>query len=180
MHSRREQSVLVLYETHASAEVALEAFEHAGLAMSNLSLLACEDDLVRGGMTSHAASEDQDLDRDRWAKLANRLSGRALVSVPGIGRLVVTGPLVERVESALEGGVLGGAACLLRATLAGIGVADGSIVKYALALRAGSVLVLVHGRDDILGKAKVVLKANGSTPRMARVSEQLRALGDGS
>jgi hypothetical protein len=33
MHRKREQSVLNLYETHASAEVAIEAFHHAGLEM---------------------------------------------------------------------------------------------------------------------------------------------------
>jgi hypothetical protein len=148
--------------------------------MRHLSLLACESDLIRGGGSSRAAPDGAELERELWGRLEHTLFGSARVSVPGIGPLVVMGPLVGRVQSALEGGVLGGAAGLLRATLAGIGIPDGSIVKYGLALMSGGVLVLVHGTEDVASNARAVLVANGSPPRMARGDDHLRAVGDGS
>jgi hypothetical protein len=84
------------------------------------------------------------------------LAGAAFLWVPGLGPLVVLGPLVTGLLGALEGGALDG---LLGAIL-GKQIEDKRLLKYQADLKAGKWLVTVHGTPQELGTARRVMAEN--------------------
>lgn len=161
---QRDGAVLMLYESYASAEVAVEALSRAGLAMGHVSGVGRDSDLEL------ATAPGARFTSNGWRRLGPRLNGRGGLLIPGVGRLVVMGPLVHRLATALAEGVAGGAAGLLREVLIGIGVADGSVVRCALAVRKGGVLILVHAPAESLEDASTALKAPDAVPLAMRLA----------
>jgi hypothetical protein len=90
------------------------------------------------------------------------LFGSALFIIPGIGPLVVLGPLVGWIVGALEGAVVMGGLSALGAALYGIGIPKDSIMKYETALKSDKFLVIAHGTADEVAKAKSILKTTGA------------------
>jgi hypothetical protein len=86
-----------------------------------------------------------------------------LFVVPGIGPLIVFGPLVAWIVGALEGAVVVGGLSALGAGLYSIGIPKNSIVQYEAALKADKFLVIAHGTADEVLKAKGIIEATGGT-----------------
>jgi hypothetical protein len=76
------------------------------------------------------------------------------------------GPLAAWILAALEGAVVGGAAGILGAALAGMGIPRDSVIKYESAVNAGRFLVLAHGDAELVDHARTVL-ASTSTVHLA-------------
>ena len=72
------------------------------------------------------------------------------------------GPLVGWVIGALEGAAVGGAGGVLAAAFASIGIPKESVVKYELAVKTGSYLVLAHGDVKLIEHARSVLATTGA------------------
>jgi hypothetical protein len=68
--------------------------------------------------------------------------------------VLVAGPLVAWIISALEGAVVVGGLSALGAGLYSIGIPKDSVVKYELALKSDKFLVLAHGTADEVARAK--------------------------
>jgi hypothetical protein len=86
----------------------------------------------------------------------------ALFIVPGIGPLIVFGPLVGWIIGALEGAVVVGGISALAAALYSIGIPSDSSVKYETALKSDKFLVIAHGTTDEVAKAKSILETAGA------------------
>jgi hypothetical protein len=97
-----------------------------------------------------------------WGGLWGLLFGSALFIIPGIGPLVVFGPLVGWIVGALEGAVVMGGLSALGAALYGVGIPKNSIMKYETALKSDKFLVIAHGTADEVAKAKSILKTTGA------------------
>jgi hypothetical protein len=80
-----------------------------------------------------------------WGGLFGLLFGSAFFFIPGIGPLVVFGPLVSWIVGALEGAAVVGGLSALGAGLYSIGIPKDSIIKCETALRANKFLVIAHG-----------------------------------
>ncbi len=80
-------------------------------------------------------------------------------TVPGLGPILVAGPLVAWIIGALEGAVVVGGVSAVGAGLASIGIPKNSILKYDLALKTDKYLLLVHGPADEVLKAKKIIAA---------------------
>jgi len=91
------------------------------------------------------------------------LFGSALFFIPGIGPLIVFGPLVAWIVAALEGAVVVGGLSALGAALYGIGIPKDSVMQYETALKSDSFLVIAHGTTDEVTKARRTLEATGAT-----------------
>ncbi|HLK13435.1 MAG TPA: hypothetical protein VKT78_01405, partial [Fimbriimonadaceae bacterium] len=63
----------------------------------------------------------------------------------------------------LEGAVVGGGLAALGAALAGIGIPKDSVVKYETALKAGNFLVMAHGDQADVSRAKSILSETNPT-----------------
>ena len=72
-----------------------------------------------------------------WGGLWGLLFGSAFFFIPGIGPLVVAGPLVTWIVGALEGAAIMGGLSALGAGLYGMGIPKDSILQYETAIKTG-------------------------------------------
>jgi hypothetical protein len=85
------------------------------------------------------------------------LFGSAFFWVPGVGQLLVAGPLVSWIIGALEGAIMVGGLSAIRAGLYSLGIPKDSIVLYETALRTGKFVLVAHGFMDETNLAKEIL-----------------------
>jgi hypothetical protein len=81
-----------------------------------------------------------------------------LFAIPGIGPLLVAGPLVAWIVGALEGAVVVGGLSAIGAGLYSIGIPKDSIVEYETALTTDKFLLVVHADAAQVEKAKNIIK----------------------
>ncbi len=85
------------------------------------------------------------------------LFGTGFFWVPGVGPFVVGGPLVAYFVGALETTAVTGGMSALGAAIFCIGIPKDSVVEYESSIQAGKFLVMVHGNQNELKKAKATL-----------------------
>jgi mannose/fructose/N-acetylgalactosamine-specific phosphotransferase system component IIC len=85
------------------------------------------------------------------------LVGSGFFLIPGIGPLLVAGPLVGMIVGALEGGVVVGGLSVLGAGLYSLGIHKDSIMKCETALKSGKFVVIAHGSVGDATHAKEIL-----------------------
>jgi hypothetical protein len=94
------------------------------------------------------------------------LFGSAFFAIPGIGPVLVAGPVVAWIVGALEGAALVGGVSAIGAGLYGMGIPKDSVVEYELALKTDKFLLLVHGTAPEVEKARGIIE----TTRPANVT----------
>jgi hypothetical protein len=94
-----------------------------------------------------------------WGGLWAILFGSAFFVIPGLGQLVVLGPLVMIIVGALEGALVSGGLTALGAGLYSIGIPKDSVIKYETALKSDKFLVITHGSAGDVAKAKSILES---------------------
>jgi hypothetical protein len=160
---RAEQtsSVIAIYGSHDTAGAALKALNHQGFDMAKLSIFgkeyhfdgyhACNftigDQMTAWG--KHSAF---------WGGLFGMLFGAVVFFVPGIGMVVIAGPMVAWTVSALEGEVRTGEVSALGAALVGLGIPKSSALKYESELQAGRFILLVHSSPYDAERATALLE----------------------
>ena len=90
------------------------------------------------------------------------LVGAAFVWVPGIGPLIVAGPLAAALLGGLEGALGGAAVGGLLGGIAGLGISKEHILKYEERIRGGKFLLIAHGNAAQVATAHAVLKDTGA------------------
>jgi hypothetical protein len=156
-----KSSVVAIYSTHVEAEEAVKQLQRGGIDMKALSIVGRETHTEE-----HAVGYYDNGDRMRywgktgafWGGFWGLLFGSAFFVIPGIGSLLVAGPLVAWIVSALEGAAVVGGLSAIGAGLYGIGIPKDSIVKYELALKTDKYLLMVHGTGAEVGKAREIIQ----------------------
>ena len=97
-----------------------------------------------------------------WGGLWGMLFGSAFFLIPGIGPLIVAGPLVAWIVGALEGAVVVGGLSAVGAGLYSLGIPKDSILRYERALKTDKFVLIAHGAVDEITRAKDIL--NGTNP----------------
>jgi hypothetical protein len=92
-----------------------------------------------------------------WGGFWGLLFGSAFLMVPGIGPLVVGGPIVGWIIGALEGAVVVGGIGAVGAALYSMGIPKDSIIRYENSLKSNQFLVIVHGTGHEVGEARELL-----------------------
>jgi hypothetical protein len=92
-----------------------------------------------------------------WGGFWGLLFGSAFFAIPGIGPILVAGPLVAWIVGALEGAVVVGGLSALGAGLYSIGIPKDSIVKYETALQTDQFLLVAHGTAAEVARAKEII-----------------------
>ena len=150
-------SVVAIYDTHEQAEHAIKELQEAGVDMKSLSIAA------KGTHTDeHVVGYYNAGDRMKyWGKIGafwggfwGLLFGSAFFAIPGLGPILVAGPLVAWVVGALEGAVAVGGVSAIGAGLVSIGIPKDSVVKYDVALKTDKFLLLVHGTPEAVKKRR--------------------------
>jgi hypothetical protein len=96
-----------------------------------------------------------------WGGIWGMLFGSAFFFIPGIGPLVMAGPLVSWIVGALESAVVVGGLSAIGAGLYSLGIPKNSVIQYETALRSGKFVVIAHGSADEIIGAKEVLSRTG-------------------
>jgi hypothetical protein len=105
-----------------------------------------------------------------WGKLGafrggfwGLMFGSAAFWIPGIGQVLVGGPLVMWIVGALEGAVLTGGLTALGAGLYSLGIPKNTILEYETQVKNGQLLLLVHGTTEDVARAKDLLDEGEAT-----------------
>jgi hypothetical protein len=83
--------------------------------------------------------------------------GSAFFFIPGIGPILVAGPLVAWIVGVLEGAVVVGGLSVIGAALFSIGIPNDSIVQYETSLKANKFLLIAHGSSEEVEQARKIL-----------------------
>lgn len=93
-----------------------------------------------------------------WDGLWGILFGSAFFLVPGIGPILVAGPLVAAIVSALEQTAAVGGLNALGVGLYNLGIPQNSVTTYEAALKQDKFLVIAHGTTEEVARARDILR----------------------
>ncbi len=158
-------SVVAIYSDHSAAEAAIRELQKSGFNMQQLSI-------VGKGYHSeeHAVGYYNTGDRMKywgkqgafWGGLWGFMFGAAFFAIPGLGPILVAGPLITWIVGALEGAVVVGGFSALGAGLYSAGIPKNSVVEYETAIKADKFLVLAHGTSEEVNRASHILHGTSS------------------
>ena len=152
---------VAIYSTHQGAEAAVKELERSGLDMRKLSIMG-KDFHTEQHVTGYYTTGDRMMAWGKfgefWGGLWGLLFGSAYFILPGIGHVLMAGPLVAAVVSGLEGAAVVGGVSALGACLVGLGVPKNSAIAYETELAAGKFILLVHGTPEEAAKARALLQ----------------------
>jgi uncharacterized membrane protein len=153
-------SVVAIYDTHEQAEHAIKELQEAGVDMKSLSIAAKDthtDEHVVGYYNAGDRMKYWGKVGAFWGGFWGLLFGSALFAIPGLGPILVAGPLVAWIIAGLEGAVVVGGVSAVGAGLVSIGIPKDSVLKYEIALKTDKFLLVVHGTPDEVEKAKNII-----------------------
>ena len=158
-------AVVGIFDSHLKAESSIKELHRSGFDMKKLSIVGKDYHPEEHVVGYYNAGDRMKV----WGKLGafwggfwGLLFGSALFVIPGIGPLIVFGPLVGWIIGALEGAVVVGGLSALAAALYSIGIPKDSVVQYETALKSAKFLVIAHGTADEVAKAKSILETAGA------------------
>ena len=140
-------AVIAVYDTHSAADEAVKELQKAGFDMKKLSVVGKDyhtEDHVVGYYNAGDRMKHWGKFGAFWGGLWGLLFGAAFFWVPGIGPVLVGGPLVAWIVAALEGAVFVGGLSAIGAGLYSLGIPKDSIVEYE---SAGKGRQLCRGRS---------------------------------
>lgn len=153
-------SVVAIYSSHAEAETAVKELEKSGFDLKKLSIIGRDTHTEEHPVGYYNAGDRM----KRWGGMGafwgwiwGIFFGSAFFLIPGIGPLLVAGPLVGWIVGGLEGAAVVGGLSALGAALFSIGVPEDSIIKYETALKTDKYILLVHGSAQEVATAKGIL-----------------------
>jgi hypothetical protein len=155
-------ATVAVFEGHAEADDAVKELQKAGFDMKKLSVVGKDyhtEEQVVGYYNAGDRMKHWGKLGAFWGGLWGLLFGAAFFWVPGIGPILVGGPLVASIIAALESAVVVGGISAIGAGLVSIGIPKDSIVEYESALKIGKYVVVAHGTADDVAKAKNILSA---------------------
>lgn len=155
---------VAIFNTHVDAEDAVHELQKSGFDMKKLSIVGKDyhtDEHVVGYYNAGDRMKYWGKMGAFWGGLWGILFGAAFFWIPGIGPVVVAGPLVSAIVGGLEGAVAAGGLSALGAGLYSVGIPKDSVINYESSIKSDKFLLVVHGSGDDLAKAKDTLKSVG-------------------
>jgi len=165
-------AVVAIYGTHTEAEEAVKQLQRGGIDMHALSIVGKDTHT-----DEHAVGYYNTGDRVKywgktgafWGGLWGVLFGSAFFVIPGIGPMLVAGPLVAAIVAGLEGAAVVGGLSAVGAGLVSIGIPKDSVVQYELALKTDQYLLVVRDTASEVAKARDIIGSTHSTLHPAEV-----------
>jgi hypothetical protein len=160
-----DYSAIGIFANHQDAENAVKELQRAGFDMKKLSIIGKDYETEE-----HAVGYYNTGDRMRywgkmgafWGAVWGWFIGAAVFLIPGIGPVLVAGPLVAILISTLEGAVVVGGVSALGAALYSLGIPKDTVLRYELALKAEKYLLVVHGTESDVENARRILHISGA------------------
>lgn len=159
--TQRLNTVVALFNLHTQAEQAVKELQKAGFDMQQLSIVGRDyhtEEHVVGYYNAGDRIKYWGKMGVFWGGIWGVLFGSAFFWIPGVGPLLVAGPLVSAIVGGLEGATIVGGVNALSAALFSIGIPKNSILAYESAIRAGKFVLIAHGTPEDVARAKEILK----------------------
>jgi uncharacterized membrane protein len=156
----KNEPVVAVYATHQEAENAVKELQKARFDMKQLSIIGRDyhtEENVVGYYNAGDRMKYWGKMGAFWGGLWGVLFGAAFFWVPGIGQILVAGPLVSAIVGGLEGAALLGGLDAIGAGLYSIGIPKDSILQYQTALKANKFVVVAHGTAEEVSRAKGIM-----------------------
>jgi uncharacterized membrane protein len=163
--TNKNNAVVAIYKSHVEAEAAIKELQQSGFDMKKLSIVGRDyhtDEHVVGYYNAGDRMKYWGKVGAFWGGFWGLLFGSAFFWVPGIGQILVAGPLVAWIVGALEGAVLVGGLSAIGAGLYSLGIPKDSIVRYETAIKTGKYILIAHGTPEETTRAQKVIK--GTNP----------------
>jgi hypothetical protein len=155
-----KNSAIAVYDSHDRAERAIKELQKSGFDMKKLSIVAKgyeKEDQVIGYYNAGDRMKHWGKYGAFWGGIWGLLMGAAFLVVPGIGPILMAGPII----AALEGAIAVGGLSVIGAGLYSIGIPRDSVLRYESELKASKFLVVAHGTSEDVNRAKDILGSIG-------------------
>ena len=157
----RDGAAVAVFDTHTAAEAAIRELQQSGFPMERLSLVGKDyrtEEHVIGYYNAGDRMKFWGKLGAFWGALGGLLFGSAFLLVPGVGHLLVFGPLAHFIMAGLEGAAVVGGVSALGAGLVSLGIPKNAVIQYESALKAGRFLVVATGTSDEIAAARDLLR----------------------
>jgi hypothetical protein len=152
-----DNAIVAVYDSHAQAEAAIQQLQRGGFDMKKLSIVGKDYHTEEHAVGYYNTGDRMKQIRSLWGGIWGLLFGAAFFFVPGIGPVLVAGPMVTWIVGALEGALVVGGLSAIGAGLFSLGIPKNSIIKYETALKADKFLVVAHGAAEEVARAKDII-----------------------
>lgn len=148
------QCVVAVYDSFPLASSAIHALENSEFPADQVSLVThdVEKEVPRTEPMQYGDDTHRDAAKGAGVGgLLGLLLGAPLLAIPGIGPMLIAGPLAVGMTGAIVGGFLG--------SMVGWGVHADHVAEYEKKVREGALLVVASGDPDDVALAQRVLQA---------------------
>lgn len=153
-------SVVAVFEAHEQAEEAIRELQRDGFDMNKLSIIG-KDYQTEEHPVGYYNTGDRMLYWGKigafWGGFWALLLGSAFFWVPGIGPLLLGGPIVLWLVGALEEAAVIGGLGALGAALYSIGIPKNSIILYENEVKNGKLILIANGTIADVQRARELL-----------------------
>jgi hypothetical protein len=156
-----DNAVVAIYKSHIEAEAAVKELQGSSFDMKKLSIVGRDehtDEHVIGYYNAGDRMKYWGKAGAFWGGIWGMLFGSAFFLIPGVGPLLVAGPLVGWVLGALEGALVVGGLSAIGAGLYSLGIPKNSILQYETALKTGKFVLIAHGTSEEATRAREIIK----------------------
>jgi hypothetical protein len=157
----KNNAVVAIYKSHTEAEAAVKELQKSGFDMKKLSIVGRDyhtDEQVVGYYNTGDRMKHWGKLGAFWGGIWGLLFGSAFFLIPGVGPLLVAGPLVAWIVGGLEGAVILGGLSALGAGLYSLGIPKDSILRYETDIKSGKYVLIAHGSAEETASAQDIIK----------------------
>ena len=158
-------AVVGIYKVHTQAAEAVKKLQKSDFDMRHLSIVGKDyhtEEHVVGYYNTGDRMKYWGKMGAFWGGIWGWLMGAAFFAVPGIGPVLVAGPLIMWIVGALEGAAVMGGLSAVGAGLYSFGIPKDTVLKLETALTADNFLVVAHGAETEVSRAREILQAAGA------------------
>lgn len=153
-------AVVAIYNTHTEAEAAIKELKRAAFNITKLSIVGKDyhtNEHVVGYYNTGDRMKYWGTLGALWGSVWGVFLGAGFFAIPGIGPVLIAGPLLGWVLGALEGAVMTGGMTAIGAGLYSLGIPKDSVLKYEMALKSNQFILVAHGTEDEAVQARKIL-----------------------
>jgi Protein of unknown function (DUF3341) len=153
-------SVVAVYSSHTDVEEAVAKLSAAAFDITKVSIVGKDyhsEEKVVGYYTAGDRMKSWGGIGAFWGGIWGLLFGAGFFLIPGIGPVLVAGPVLAALVGALESAAVVGGLSAVTAGLVSLGIPKDSAVKYEAEVKADKFVMVVHGTAEELERARAIL-----------------------
>ena len=159
LNAGQQATVIAVYHDHAAAEAAVRRLQYEGFPIENISIIGKDFQTTEQplGFVTAGSGAKEGAKFGAWTgSLFGLLVAPAFLILPGVGTLIVLGPLAALLVSGVEGALAGAAFGGLTGVLVGLGMSQDQAIRFEAQITAGKFLVTLQGDAKTIGRAKAL------------------------